>query len=326
MLVFPTAALLVTALIPPAVPTQGPAANTTATAPIRVEKADLLLGSIAVIGASVSGGAGNSRELEVRRDVPLGVFLKGALSDEQAKASRFLDLGDRFFFMNPDVKGHVQVSKAQAFEPTLVVALDFLFWFAYGERSLDSPRRAKGLERGLKLLERFDCPMVIGDLPDIDHALAGVGPFGGPIVHRGLFPRTDERLAMNRRLTEWARERRNVTVIPISGLITKMIGGKPIELRGNSWTVKSIPDALQKDRLHPTVKGSVWTALHVADAIARLEKTAASRFAWDVARTRARVLALTEDEREAKRKAAERRAARRKKSEERRKEREQAGR
>lgn len=278
-----------------------------------------LLSSIAVIGASVSCGAGNSRELGVRRDVPLGVFLQGALSDDQAKASKFLDLGDTFFFMNPDVNGNVQVSKASEFQPTLVVALDFLFWFAYGEDSMKSPRRSEGLERGLEILGRMECPMVVGDLPDIDHALQGVGPLGGPIVHPVMFPSTKERLAMNGRIAEWAKERGNVTMVPLDGLITKMIRRTPVELRGNAWTVKALPEALQKDRLHPTVKGSVWTALHVADAIARLEPSVEPRFRWDVKRAQERVMAATEEDREAKRKADARREARRKAKEERRK-------
>ncbi len=270
-----------------------------------------LLSSIAVIGASVSCGSGNAKELRVLRDVPLGVFLKSTLTDEQSKRSRFLDLGDTFFFMNPDVNANVQVSKAKAFEPTLIVALDFLFWFAYGEETRKSPRRAEGLERGLRILGRLDGPMVVGDLPDIDHALQGVGPFGGPIVRPAMFPSTEERLAMNQRIAEWAKARGNVRMVHLDGLITKMIRGEPVELRGNAWTVKKLSNALQRDRLHPTVKGSVWTALHVADAIAGLGDSIETRFAWNVERAEKGVLAATEKARDAKRQADERRTAQR---------------
>lgn len=288
-------------------------------APAEAEAPTGLLSSIAVIGASVSCGAGNAKELAVRRDVPLGVFLQGILTDDQARASKFLDLGDTFFFMNPDVTANVQVSEALEFEPTLVVALDFLFWFAYGETSKKSPRRSQGLERGLEILGRVEGPMVVGDLPDIDHALQGVGPLGGPIVHPLMFPSTKERLAMNQRIAAWAKDRGNVTMVPLDGLITKMIRRTPVELRGNAWTVEKLAEALQRDRLHPTVKGSVWTALHVADAIARLDPSIETRFQWDVKRAQKRVMAATETDREAKRKADERREARRKAKEERRK-------
>ena len=51
----------------------------------------------------------------------------------------------------------------------LVVGVDFLFWFCYGEGSTDAGR-AQRFETGLKLLEQIPCPLVVGDIPDASSA------------------------------------------------------------------------------------------------------------------------------------------------------------
>ena len=78
---------------------------------------------VAVIGASASAGFG----LEVR----LGGVVEAALGERVVEV---LDAGDSFFFTSPVSRGQAAVDKALAFEPTLVPAPDFPFWFAYGAR------------------------------------------------------------------------------------------------------------------------------------------------------------------------------------------------
>ena len=58
-------------------------------------------------------------------------------------------------------------------------------------------------------------PIVLGDLPNIEHALTGAGPFGAPLVHRRMFPTERERRDMNERISEWAKKREQVAVVPL---------------------------------------------------------------------------------------------------------------
>lgn len=282
-----------------------------------VERAPL--DRVAFVGASVSAGAGNAAELEVRRDVGLGTFLAAAYTAAPEAPPAPTDLGSTYFFMDPRANGAKQIAAAREADSTVVVALDFLFWYAFGERTLFDPRRAQGLEEGLRALEKLECPIVLGDLPNIEHALTGVGPFGGPLVHRGMLPTEPERLAMNERISAWAKERGQVAVVPLSDLVAHMKDGGTVKLRGSSWTVEEIGEALQKDRLHPTVPGSSWVALHVAEALVELELATPERFRWDGAAVVARVRELTEPARAKKRELDAKKAARRKAREERRK-------
>ena len=42
--------------------------------------------------------------------------------------------GSGLFFMSPSRRGHHQATTAAATDPTLVMGLDFLFWYGYGNR------------------------------------------------------------------------------------------------------------------------------------------------------------------------------------------------
>lgn len=278
------------------------------------------LDRVVVLGASVSAGAGNAAELEVRRDVGLGTFLAATYAKEPEPPAAPTDLGSVYFFADPRANGAKQVEQALEAEPTVVVALDFLFWYAYGERTRRDPRRARGLEEGLAALERLECPLVLGDLPNIEHALTGAGPFGGPLVHRGMFPSERERLEMNQRVARWAAERGRVAIVSTSSLVERMKDGGTVELRGDSWTIDEIGVALQKDRLHPTVLGTSWVALHVADALVELGAAKPERFHWDGDAVAARVLELTEPARARKRELDAKKEARRKAREKRKRE------
>jgi len=69
------------------------------------------------------------------------------------------------------------VRRALEAEPTAVLAVDFLFWFAYGEKP--ESRRAEDLEGALKLLEKFDVPVVVGTLPNMKESVGKMLRFRG---------------------------------------------------------------------------------------------------------------------------------------------------
>ena len=125
------------------------------------------------IGASITAGFGNAAELGLGRNTELAKFLRAAWADRNGEA-KLEGRGSNVFFQNPQGIGHAQVEKARAAQPSLVIALDFLFWYGFGLDRPRTPRRAEGLAQGLKELESLVCPVIIGTLPNVDHALQGI--------------------------------------------------------------------------------------------------------------------------------------------------------
>ena len=102
---------------------------------------------VAVLGASVSDGFGLDQELGVRTvlaDV-IEATLKTGYDPVLSKASGF-------FFMDPVKSSREEVEAAQAKNATLIVGLDYLFWFGYGRVAAEQDRPAR-FEKGLALLE-----------------------------------------------------------------------------------------------------------------------------------------------------------------------------
>src|SRR5690348_5857360 len=89
-------------------------------------------GTIVVLGASASAGFTESEPL-------------GGPKTPQFRLSRYVDaalvaphepvrnFANTLFFMHPVAAGRHQVEQALEARPALVIGLDFLFWFCYGE-------------------------------------------------------------------------------------------------------------------------------------------------------------------------------------------------
>ena len=277
------------------------------------------------VGASVSAGFGLSAELATEKDVALAVFLEAALTERGRERVTFVDEGEGWFFNAPYKSGAKLVDAAIEGDADLVVGVDFLFWYAYGNGSRLSPRRAKGLQAGLRQLERLKRPLIIGDLPDISHALKGSGPFGGPIVNRSMFPSPEELDAMNATIREWARERPEVRVLPLADLMGRYVESKPVRVRDLEWKVSSLGEALQKDLLHPNARGTAWVAMILADEITAVPGFDDGNFRFDEGAVLGQLEELTRESRERRAEKERRRAERKAKREARKKEKEEVG-
>lgn len=275
------------------------------------------------VGASVSAGFGLSAELATEKDVALAVFLEAALTERGRERVTFVDQGEGWFFNAPYKSGAKLVDAAIEGDADLVVGVDFLFWYAYGNGSRLSPRRAKGLEAGLGQLERLKRPLIIGDLPDISHALKGSGPFGAPIVNRSMFPTPEELRAMNATIRAWAEERPEVRVLPLADLMGRYVESKPVKVRDLEWKVSSLGEALQKDLLHPNARGTAWVAMILADEISAVPGFDDENFRFDEAAVLGQLEELTRESRERRAEKERRRAERKAKREARRKEKEE---
>jgi hypothetical protein len=196
--------------------------------------------------------------------------------------------GNLGFFGAPMRIGPVLVDEALAREPTLVVGIDFLFWFAYGMRAADGGMIRDGdmrlalLEEGLRLLERFECPVVVGDLPDMSPAI-------GLMLSAAQVPDPATLDLLNRRIDGWSRERRRVVVVPMSTLVTDARQGADLVIGVHTWSGGDVRDLIQADQLHPTTLGLIALAQMTARALvdARLATEDDFAVAPDVVLTRA---------------------------------------
>ncbi|MCH2160672.1 MAG: hypothetical protein MK085_02240 [Phycisphaerales bacterium] len=215
------------------------------------------IGRIAAVGASATAGFG----IVVPQDTALGRIPKGwslaqsirVASGEEVVVS---DLGTGFFFMAPHSTGEKLMARALKAGPDLLVAVDFLFWFAYGtqgpnQEQMRSPaERLAMLEVGLAILDTYDGPIIVGDLPDMSGAI-------GKMLSRRQVPSPATLETLNARIHEWIDARPRVRLFPLAGFMEKLRAGKAFDVGDHRWQEADLADVLQRDQLHPTLLGQV---------------------------------------------------------------------
>lgn len=223
---------------------------------------------VAVIGASATCGFGVEAQTQgpfATTTVPadLGTVVQAMMPDGST-VTRHCSI---FFFTESVTVGPSLMTDALADDPTLIVAIDYLFWYGYGSRDADAGAideesdRLALLEKGLKQLERCTCPVVVGDFPNMEDAV-------GKMLSVGQLPRPATLKKLNERLRAWAKEHDNVVVAPLAELVESMKAGKEVRIGKEVWPAKTMKDVIQPDQLHPTVDGLVLMAqlaLHEVD-------------------------------------------------------------
>lgn len=215
---------------------------------------------VVVIGASASSGFILSEPF-------------GGTNTDSCRLSHYLDaaiaaphqppknLSSPLLFLSPEAVAIQEVEACTNRHPTLVVAVDFLFWFCYGEGRTDADRAAR-FEYGLRLLERIPCPMVVGDIPDASPAT------NSGIISIAQVPSENARLAANQRLRQWASTRPDVTVVPLDNFMSAVKANAVIRGRYFSVPAGKTFALLQTDRLHPNPQGAAILSLGILDAFA----------------------------------------------------------
>jgi hypothetical protein len=212
---------------------------------------------IVIIGASVSRGFTAYEPFggPKTRDYALDRYLTAALLTPHEPPQ---NLANALFFMVPDDMGHAQIRQALTNRPTLIVGIDFLFWFCYGHGQTDQDRLAH-FEKGLKLLEELDCPLIVGDIPDASAAI-------NRMLSLREIPSPTARAAANRRLKEWAARHKQVTVVPLSEFMRTVNANKSLSVHGHTIAAGKTRALLQDDRLHPSRRGCAALAVSILDA------------------------------------------------------------
>jgi hypothetical protein len=168
------------------------------------------------------------------------------------------NLGNAFFFFQPQLFAQQQLTQALTNKPTLIIGVDFLFWFCYGEGRTDEDRLQR-FGQGLKLLEKVDCPLVVGDIPDASAAVNGM-------LRPDQMPSLKVIASANLRLKEWAAGRRQVAIVGLSEFMRNAMANRAITIHAYVLPAGNTRVLLQNDKLHASPPGCAVLALAVLDA------------------------------------------------------------
>jgi len=229
-----------------------------------------------VIGASVSDGFSMMRGQKARVDISDAV--EAALVVEHGSVQHEASM---MFFRNTRGSAEDQVTAAIEGDATLVIGVDYLFWMAFG-RGDDKERKAR-FEFGLKQLERLDCTILVGDLPDMSAASKVTTPFGGAMLPASSLPKEKTRKALNKRLRAWAKKRENTYLVPLEKFLGRLHAHKSFSFRGNKIKKDGLELMMQSDLLHTTPAGTAGITLLAFDVLVTTRKDISpTAICWDL--------------------------------------------
>lgn len=222
---------------------------------------------VVVLGASGSAGF----DLETELALALEASITRVHGPVRSQA-------DEYFFSRPLQAGPGQVEQALEAEPTLVVALDFLFWFGYGRAGADGAPLASEegrlalLEKGLACLAELECPLVVADFPDMSGAI-------GKMLAQEQVPAPETLARLSKRVREWAAERGQTIVLPLADIVRQVTSEQAVRIGRHEFRAGT--RLLQSDQLHPTVEGLAALAQLVADELVRARLAAEADFTFE---------------------------------------------
>ncbi|MFT6042314.1 MAG: lysophospholipase L1-like esterase [Planctomycetota bacterium] len=211
----------------------------------------MLFRRLVILGSSASDGF--NLQLETGAPTRLADYFEaGLLVDHQLA----YDGATSATFMNPEKIAGRAVDLALEADPSLLVAVDFLFWFYYGSGGVGNTVefRRQRLEVGMAMLDRFDCPILVGDLPNMSGAAGGMIPMAS-------MPPADSFASANERVRAWASAKTNVTIVPLASFNESAATGLPFQVGGVTWDPALAGGLLQFDKLHPNLAGTAILAL-----------------------------------------------------------------
>jgi hypothetical protein len=214
---------------------------------------------VVVIGASASSGFVLSEPF-------------GGTNTEKCKLSRYLDaaiaapheplrnISTAMLFMRPEAIAAQEIEAITNTHPTLVIGVDFLFWFCYGDGRTDAERAAR-FEYGLRLLEQIPCPLIVGDIPDASSA-TNTG-----IISADQVPSETARAAANQRLREWAKMRPQAAIVSLDQIMKTVKSNREWKTSHVDLPAGKTRALLQADLLHPNPRGAAALSLGILDAL-----------------------------------------------------------
>jgi hypothetical protein len=198
---------------------------------------------VAVVGASVSAGFGST---------PFHRIFKGAIE----VPTRIHNQSTPMFFISATTIGKRSIRTAVAFRATVVVAVDFLFWYVYVRGT--TAYRSQRLAQALTLLEQVKAPLFLGDIPHLK-----IMPI---MVKPEQIPSRQEIAQFNAQVHQWARRRLNVEIIPIAQWSAPLRTGACAPLAPSLPPVRA-RKLMNRDGLHPNRIGSRYLIRKIAALI-----------------------------------------------------------
>jgi hypothetical protein len=265
--------LLLLALVPPLASFTAPGDP-----PGDAEPAEHLLDRIVVAGASVSAGFGLARY--TGQPTTFAQVFDAAITAKHGTPhgnSQFL------FSIDPEGYGRLMMDEVEDLAPTLVVAIDFPFWFGYG--TMPEEDRAARLERGLALLAELDCPVVVGNFPDMSRAAQGL------MLQESQVPERDTLVELNAIVKAWTEAAPGRLLVDLAEHIERIHAEVDIPV-GSGWKGTRAKELMQPDDLHPTLLGASMIAVMTAEALlSGIDGLPPGDFVLDVERVAERVKA-----------------------------------
>jgi hypothetical protein len=232
----------------PAAPPSAPAEpDRTGETDGRHDEGRALVRRIGILGASQSAGFGDGVALEKVVDAALSV------------EHECFDASSSAHFVRPLDVGRAEVLAIALRRPTVVFAVDFLFWYAYGDKPLE--QREADLELAFAQLGSFGVPVLAGDLPNV----AGASP---RMISPAQIPPAEQIAVLNEKIHAWAESREQIVVLPLHEWMQRIRDEQHVEL----WQTRVQPrtrDVMQWDGLHPTSRGQALLGLLVLQELER---------------------------------------------------------
>ena len=237
-------------------PTSAGAGDTTAAAAPRVDA----LQRIAVVGASLSAGFGldptanplTGQESKLQLAQIVDASIVGPHEPVHNGATMM-------FFTAPEPTGKRALAEAMSAKPTALVALDYLFWMGYGPGN--DAKREERVKSALAMLEPFTCPILLSDLPDFNASKPD--PM---MLPPQSIPPAETLVKLNQQIADWAKDRKNVVLVPQGEMLRKLIADEEIKAGGNTYAKGSRAKLLQADGLHTTLEGTCAMWVTAIDA------------------------------------------------------------
>ena len=224
-----------------------------------------------VIGASVSDGYDHREPIGGVESEKLSLehYLTKLIRVPHGKITNF---GNKFYFIRPLGVSEKQVENASKLKPSVVLAPDYLFWLVYGNHGGEKNRMVN-LIKGLKLLETFGCPMVVGNIPDASKAVY-------KMLAPSQIPKFSTMDAANKKIMEWAKTRSNVVILDNKNFMKQSHADEEIKLRYKTIDKGQTRKLLQSDFLHPTKEGAEAVSYAILESLQQHTKFSETDVNW----------------------------------------------
>lgn len=235
-----------------------------------------------VIGASASDGFGISvREHGAKPGDGVGVSLADILRVAHGAPRTVEAYSSSMAFANPGPILSGEMERALRHSPSVVIGIDFLFWYVYGTSdATGAPMRTReqrlaNLDRGLAQVDLAlarRIPVILGDIPDMKAAI-------GKMLSRAQVPDPATLDAVNARIREWAQSRPGARVFGLRESVAAIAATGSMRAGGIEWSADDHGPLLLRDELHPSFSGLVALASAVVESAAGLlPKESRARF------------------------------------------------